>query len=78
MAFARVLYNKPELVFLDESTSAVDMATETQLYESLIASKTAFVSVGHRNSLLKFHHTEIRILGPGVAPVIAPLPPGVL
>ena len=55
IAFARILVSRPSFVFLDEATSATDIATETALYDTLNRSGTAYVSVGHRPSLVAFH-----------------------
>ena len=35
LAFARVLYNRPSVVVLDESTSALDAETEAMMYSLL-------------------------------------------
>nr|WP_315399933.1 ATP-binding cassette domain-containing protein [uncultured Duganella sp.] len=61
VAFARVVVNKPDFVFLDEGTSAVDIATEARLYGLLAGSGAAFVSVGHRPSLVKFHARSLQM-----------------
>ena len=57
LAFARVLIQQPDYVFLDEATSGLDMKTEQALYATLLEQlpKTAVVSVAHRESLEKFH-----------------------
>jgi putative ATP-binding cassette transporter len=57
IAMARVLLQRPRLVFLDEATSALDESSETTLYELLIAQnpKMTVVSVGHRSSLCHLH-----------------------
>jgi vitamin B12/bleomycin/antimicrobial peptide transport system ATP-binding/permease protein len=57
IAFARALVHKPDWLFLDEATSAVDEATEAHLYRLLgeRLSATAVVSVGHRATLRGFH-----------------------
>lgn len=55
LGFARVLLSRPRFVFLDEATSAVDLATEARLYALLKQEGVAYVSVGHRESLLGFH-----------------------
>jgi len=50
IAFARALVQKPEWLFLDEATSAVDEATEARLYRLMrerLAETTVF-SIGHR------------------------------
>ena len=57
IAFARTLIQKPEWLFLDEATSAVDEATEARLYRLVrerLAETTVF-SIGHRTTLHAFH-----------------------
>jgi putative ATP-binding cassette transporter len=57
IAFARALVQKPEWLFLDEATAAVDEATEARLYTMLrerLPGTTVF-SVGHRATLRPFH-----------------------
>lgn len=66
IAFARVLYCKPEFVFLDEATSAVDAATEELLYGLLRRSGATVVSVGHRARLIESHPQVLRLLSGGV------------
>ncbi|MEM8672896.1 MAG: ABC transporter ATP-binding protein/permease [Cyanobacteria bacterium P01_G01_bin.67] len=56
LAFARILINKPRYVVLDEATSALDIKNESSLYRYLIDTNTTFISVGHRPSLVKYHH----------------------
>ncbi|WP_204105142.1 MULTISPECIES: ABC transporter ATP-binding protein/permease [Spirulina sp. CCY15215] len=55
IAFARILFNKPNYAILDEATSALDLENEKQLYQHLLASQTTFISVGHRPSLQQYH-----------------------
>ncbi|MDQ2186000.1 ABC transporter ATP-binding protein/permease [Alcaligenaceae bacterium A4P071] len=57
VGFARVLLQRPQMAFLDESTSALDLDTERRLYRVLIEQlpKTAIMSVAHRESLADFH-----------------------
>lgn len=61
LAFARVLLAAPALVLLDESTSALDLANEARLYETLRARGVAYVSVGHRDSLRDFHDKTLTL-----------------
>jgi len=59
IAFARVLLIRPQAVFLDEATSAIDEGLEFALYE-LVRSElpeTIVVSVAHR-STVDVHHTQ--------------------
>jgi putative ATP-binding cassette transporter len=57
IAFARVLLMKPDWVFLDESTSMLDIANEQRVY-NLLKEKLphcSIVSVGHRPTLDNYH-----------------------
>ena len=67
LAIGRVLLNRPEIVFLDEASSAMDEGLEHAMYRLLRESLPAaiFVSVGHRSSLLEFHTHELELLGDG-------------
>ncbi len=65
LAFARLLLTEPRYAILDEATSALDLKNEQHLYEQLQATKTTFVSVGHRLSLLKYHQQVLELLGDG-------------
>ena len=67
LSFARVLYNKPSFVILDESTSALDLASEEAMYSLLHELNVTYVSVGHRPSLLKYHNKRLVLKGPGMA-----------
>lgn len=57
LVFARALLSQPDFLFLDESTSALDIDTERHLYQLLIKRlpSTALVSVAHRPTLEAFH-----------------------
>ena len=57
IAFARALVQKPDWLFLDEATSAVDEASEGPLYALLRERLTGatVISVGHRSTLRTFH-----------------------
>ncbi len=63
LAFARLLLTQPRYAILDEATSALDLKNEQHLYEQLQATKTTFVSVGHRMSLLQYHQQVLELLG---------------
>jgi putative ATP-binding cassette transporter len=57
VAFARVLLHQPDWVFLDESTSMLDLVNEKNMY-ALLKEKLpdcSVVSVGHRPSLDAYH-----------------------
>ncbi|MBC8013556.1 MAG: ABC transporter ATP-binding protein/permease [Methyloceanibacter sp.] len=57
LSIARALLQKPDWLFLDEATAALDEASEAQLYRLLIERLpgSAIVSIGHRSSLAQFH-----------------------
>ena len=55
LAFARLLLARPSLALLDESTSALDLASEREAYTALRETGASYVSVAHRESLLAFH-----------------------
>ncbi|MDV3349584.1 ABC transporter ATP-binding protein/permease [Leptothoe sp. LEGE 181152] len=63
LAFARVLLSQPRYVMLDEATSALDIENERHLYQLLAETETAYVSVGHRPSLLEYHHRVLELRG---------------
>ena len=74
IAFARALVQKPDWLFLDEATSAVDEATEARLYRLVrerLAGTTVF-SVGHRATLRPFHSRQllVRTNGNGPASIV--------
>ncbi|MEO0541752.1 MAG: ABC transporter ATP-binding protein/permease [Cyanobacteria bacterium P01_A01_bin.105] len=61
LSFARVLLHQPAYTILDEATSALDRDNEKQLYQQLAATPTAYVSVGHRQSLETYHQSVLRL-----------------
>jgi putative ATP-binding cassette transporter len=63
IGFARVLVNRPHLVFLDEATSALDEDMEKRLYRLLRAApwQPTLVSVGHRGTLSAYHDRDIDV-----------------
>ncbi len=65
VAFARVLLVRPDWVFLDESTSALDEKRETDMYGLLRRElpDMGVVSVGHRSSLFLLHDSELHMDG---------------
>ena len=67
VAVARALLNQPDILFLDEASSAMDEGLEHAMYGLLrdALPTTIFVSVGHRSSLIEFHTHELELLGEG-------------
>lgn len=63
IAFVRILLSKPELIFLDETTSALDEATEAILYRTIKQAlpNSILISVGHRCTLHPFHNKRITL-----------------
>jgi putative ATP-binding cassette transporter len=67
IAFARVLLQKPKVIFLDESTSAIDEGQEFAIYGLLRTRLPAaiIVSVTHRGTVEQHHENHLRLLGGG-------------
>lgn len=61
LAFARLLLCQPKLALLDESTSALDEANEAHLYQQIQSAGITYISIGHRQTLTKFHNKILRI-----------------
>ena len=61
VAFIRILLTKPEVVFLDETTSALDEPTEYLLYKTIKERlpNMIILSVGHRGTLHQFHNKQL-------------------
>jgi putative ATP-binding cassette transporter len=55
ISFARIFLRKPQMAFLDEASSALDEPNEQLLYQHLLNTGISFVSVGHRDTLKKYH-----------------------
>ena len=71
IAFARSLLQKPDWLFMDESSSAIDEGSEAELY-SLVKARlpgSSIISIGHRRSLRALHEFRLEIrpsqTGPG-------------
>jgi vitamin B12/bleomycin/antimicrobial peptide transport system ATP-binding/permease protein len=63
IAFARILLSEPGVIFLDESTSALDEQSEAELYGLLRSAswRPTIVSVGHRTTLRRFHDQVVDV-----------------
>jgi vitamin B12/bleomycin/antimicrobial peptide transport system ATP-binding/permease protein len=70
IAFARALVQKPDWLFLDEATSAMDEPTEARLYRLMRdrLPRTTVFSVGHRATLRPFHHRQLLVQHDGDGP----------
>ena len=62
VAVVRALINKPQILFLDEASSAMDELTEKKAYELLRQElpDTIIISVGHRSTLLQQHELVLQ------------------
>ncbi len=67
IAFARVLLQRPDYVFLDEATASLDEKMEKTLYQLIRSrlSATTVISVGHRSSLAAWHDLQLTLMGDG-------------
>ncbi|MGF6887193.1 putative ATP-binding cassette transporter [Nocardia sp. GAS34] len=76
LAFARILLVRPELVFLDEATSAVDEGLEHSLYTLIRREvpETMLVSVAHRSTVDQFHTQRLELGGENGAWVLEAMP----
>jgi putative ATP-binding cassette transporter len=63
IAIARAIFQKPDWLFLDEATAALDEPTEKRVYEMIkrIIPGATIVSVGHRGTLRAFHDRNIEL-----------------
>jgi putative ATP-binding cassette transporter len=67
IAFARILIQRPDYMFLDEATASVDEEMEEMLYQ-LIRSRLSYatvISAGHRHTLLAWHKSQLILPGGG-------------
>lgn len=69
LAFARALLFKPDILFLDEVSSALDNATEAHLYELLLnrLPECTVISVAHRTTVEIFHDKHLNISAPAAS-----------
>ncbi len=63
LAIARALLAKPDWLFLDESTSALDEPLEDRVYRAIRETlpTTTIVSIGHRSSLIGNHDRRMEM-----------------
>ena len=67
LAFGRIALARPSLVFLDETSAALDEGMERAMYD-LVRFRNpqcTIVSVGHRSSLEALHGDELKLIGEG-------------
>jgi putative ATP-binding cassette transporter len=65
LAFARCILLKPDYLFLDEATSAMDQDLEAKVFKVLTErlKDAAIISVAHRESMSEYHDNVLNILG---------------
>lgn len=65
LAFARCILLKPDYLFLDEATSAMDSELEDDMFRTMLKEldTTAIISVAHRQSMEKYHNNILNITG---------------
>jgi putative ATP-binding cassette transporter len=63
ISLARAILSKPDVLLLDESTSALDEAAETELYQLLESrlSGATLISIGHRKTLHPLHERRLHL-----------------
>lgn len=61
IAILRAILQEPDILFLDESTSALDQDGEQKCYEAILKylPEATIISVGHRATIEKFHYHKI-------------------
>lgn len=69
VGFARAWLHRPQWLFLDEASSALDEASERQLYGLLLQMEdTTVISIGHRSALVAMHRRRLVVVpAPGGA-----------
>ena len=63
LSIARALLEKPDWLFLDEATTAMDEPMEAAIYKTLREKlpKTTIVSIGHRATIAQFHERRLEM-----------------
>jgi putative ATP-binding cassette transporter len=63
LGFARALIYRPDWLFLDEATAALDEPAERHMYELLRRRlpKTTVVSIAHRPAVVAFHDRQLTL-----------------
>lgn len=75
LAFVRVLLTRPQVLFLDEASSALDGETEQTLYNLLLQElpQAAIISIAHREVVAQYHQVRWQFVLDDAAPVV-PMP----
>jgi putative ATP-binding cassette transporter len=74
LSLARALLAKPDWLFLDEATAAMEESMEAKIYECLAERlpDTTIVSIGHRTSLAQFHKRYLAMHPAGTTGLFTP------
>jgi len=65
LAFARVILARPRYVYLDEATTALDEASEDQLYDQVRDFAENWITIGYRPALKRMHNFRLLLPGGG-------------
>jgi putative ATP-binding cassette transporter len=70
LAFVRVLLMRPDILFLDEASSALDADTEEVLYKLILREipNATVVSIAHREAVAKYHQIRWQFVRAKAAP----------
>ena len=63
LSICRLYYHCPQFALLDESTSEVSSDIEDRIYQRCIQLGITLVTISHRESLKKHHHTVLHLTG---------------
>jgi len=65
LGFARVLFHRPSIAVLDETTSALDLGIERQCMESLLKRNIKLLSFAARPSVAQYHAQKLQLTKDG-------------
>jgi putative ATP-binding cassette transporter len=74
LSLARALLAKPDWLFLDEATAAMEESMEAKIYQTLADKlpSTTIISIGHRTSLVQFHKRYLAMHPAGTTGLFTP------
>uniref|UniRef100_A0A0K0EZ39 ATP-binding cassette sub-family D member 4 (inferred by orthology to a human protein) n=1 Tax=Strongyloides venezuelensis TaxID=75913 RepID=A0A0K0EZ39_STRVS len=65
LVFIRGIIKNPKIMILDESTNSIDSETEHIMYSIMNEKNIQYISIGHRDTLRKYHNKCLNLLGQG-------------
>lgn len=65
LSFARVFFHVPDLIFLDESTSALNPENEELIYQQCLSMDITIISIAHKDTVKKYHTKILNLDGFG-------------